>query len=250
MELVLPQLEHLHQLYLRIDALKKELSALPRHVAEIEKKLEGQKRELAAQKTALEENEKEHRRIDGEILLAKQKLERLQAQMSEAKTNDQYRAFRNEIHFATTEIRKGEDRVLDKMEEAEGLREKIKAAEESLAQEQISVAKEVEEMRGRFKGDEDALATALEDRKAAIRDVPASALRSYERAHRKLGVRAMAPIKGAVCSSCHMVIRPQLLQQLRQLGQITSCEFCGAILYDPAVLEPEAEDPAGEAGIG
>jgi hypothetical protein len=250
MDSILAQLEHLHQLDLRVAELKKELSALPRHIAEIEKRLEARKRELAGQKAALEENEKERRRLESEILLAKQKLDRLQAQMGEAKTNDQYRAFRNEIHFANNEIRKSEDRVLDKMEEAEGLRAKISAAEQSLAAEQSAVVKEIEETRGRFKGDEEALAEAFDERKTATGEISPNALRKYEHAHRKLGSRAMAEIQGSVCSSCHMVIRPQLLQQLRQLSNITSCEFCGAILYDAALVEPHAEDPAGDSGIG
>jgi uncharacterized protein len=249
MDSILIQLENLHQLDLRIGALEKELSALPRHVAEIEKKLESGKRELATQKSALEESEKERLRLESEIALGKQKLERLQAQMGEAKTNDQYRAFRNEIHFANTEIRKAEDRVLDKMEEAEGLRGKIATAEQSLAAEQTSVAAEVKEMRGRFTGDEEALAAALEQRKTAAQEIQPNALRSYERAHRKLGPRAMAEIQGQVCTSCHMVVRPQLLQQLRQLSRITSCEFCGAILFDPVLVEPGVEDPTGDAGI-
>jgi predicted nucleic acid-binding Zn-ribbon protein len=249
MDSVLAQLERLHQLDLRIGALKKELSALPRHVAEIEKKLESRKRELASQKFAFDENEKERRRLEGEIQLGKQKLERLQQQMSEAKTNDQYRAFRNEIHFANNEIRKAEDRVLDKMEEAEGLRSKIAAVESSLAAEQTSVAAEIQETRGRFKGDEEALAAALAARQTSCKEIPPNALRSYEHAHRKLGDRAMAEVNGQICTSCHMIIRPQLLQQMRQLGHITSCEFCGAILYDAVLVEPAVEDPAGDAGI-
>ena len=249
MDSVLAQLENLHRLDQRINGLKKELSALPRHIAEIEKKLESRKIELATLRKTYDESEKERRRLEGEIQVGKQKLERLQTQMSEAKTNDQYRAFRNEIHFANNEIRKAEDRVLDKMEEAEGLRGKIAAAEQSLASEQTAIAAEIQETRGRFKGDEEALAAAVEDRKTAAKEVPPNALRSYELAHRKLGVRAMAAVAGQVCTSCHMVIRPQLLQRLRQLSQITSCEFCGAILYDPATVEPAVEDPAGESGL-
>jgi len=249
MESLLGQLEHLHQLDGRIAGLKKELSALPRHIAEIEKKLETHKHELEAQKTALEAGETERRKLEGEIQIGKQKLERIQAQMSEARTNDQYRAFRNEIHFLNNEIRKAEDRVLDKMEEAEALRAKIAESEASLASEQEAVAKEIEETRGRFKGDEEALASALEKRKTLTQDIPQSALRAYEIAFRKLGGRAMAPVNGNICSSCHMVIRPQLLQQLRQTSQIISCEFCRAILYDPVVVEPPTEDPAGDSGV-
>ncbi|MCB1018410.1 MAG: hypothetical protein KDC27_00710 [Acidobacteria bacterium] len=248
MDSVLAQLEHLHQLDQKIGALRKELSALPRHIAEIEKKLEARKRDLAAQKAALEESEKERRRLEGEIAIGKQKLERLQTQMSEAKTNEQYRAFRNEIHFATNEVRKAEDHVLDKMEQAEALRGKISSAEESLATEQTAVDAEIEETRGRFKGDEDALAKALEHRKSLTGEVPAPVLRTYEHALRKLGARAMAQVNGTVCTSCHMVVRPHLLQRMRAKN-IIGCEFCGAILFEATLVEPAAEDPAGDSGV-
>lgn len=249
MESPLAQLEHLHRLDMRIAELRKELSALPRHIAEIEKKLETQKRELATHKTALQASESERRRIEGELQIGKQKLERVQVQMGEAKTNEQYRAFRNEIHFLTTEIRKAEDRVLDKMEEADGLRGKISASEAGLATEQQAVAAQIVETRGRFKGDEDALESALEHRKTLIKAIPQNTLRAYELAHRKLGAHAMAQVSGVVCGSCHMVIRPQLLQQLREHSMIIACEFCRAILYDAALVEPPAEDPAGDAGL-
>ena len=46
--------------------------------------------------------------------------------MLQAKTNEQYRAFQNEIGYCETEIRKSEDRILDLMGEAEPLEKNAK----------------------------------------------------------------------------------------------------------------------------
>ena len=59
--------------------------------------------------------------------------------MLQAKTNEQYAAFRNEIDYAETEIRKHEDRILDRMAESEPLERDVKSAEVALGKEKQQV---------------------------------------------------------------------------------------------------------------
>ena len=49
-------------------------------------------------------------------------ISKLKNQMLGAKTNEQYKAFQNEIAYAEGEIRESEDRILDLMEQSELLR--------------------------------------------------------------------------------------------------------------------------------
>ena len=62
--------------------------------------------------------------------------------MLEAKTNEVYRAFQNEIAYCETEIRKAEDRILELMGESEPLERNVKAAEQALAVERAQVERE------------------------------------------------------------------------------------------------------------
>ena len=55
--------------------------------------------------------------------------------MLEAKTNEIYRAFQNEIEFCQKEIRKPEDRILELMGESEPLEKNVKTAEAALKRE-------------------------------------------------------------------------------------------------------------------
>jgi len=231
-----------------LDHLEEEIGRLPKHVEEIEKKLEDHKAQLAAEKHALGLNERERRRLEGEVALAQEKSSRLQDQISEVKTNDQYRALRNEISFAKKEIRTAEDQIIDRMEEAEALTGKVVAAEQALAEESVGVAKEVAEVEKVVQGDREKLAAARIEREQVAAQVPQRLLRAYERVRRKLKDRAVSAAVAGRCSSCNMVLRQQLLQQLRRSSNedVITCEFCGCILYDPTLEDVPVQDPVSE----
>ena len=79
------------------------------NIALIEKALESHNRKLEADKAALTANQKDRKRLEGEIQMHQQKISKLRDQMLGAKTNEQYQAFQHEIEFCQTEIRRAED---------------------------------------------------------------------------------------------------------------------------------------------
>src|SRR6266404_8877920 len=105
----------------RLTDLTKEIASLPKHIDEIEKKLESHERKLEADRAALAANQKDRKKLEGDIQVQEQKIAKLKDQMLQAKTNEQYRAFQHEIEYCQTEIRRAEDRILDLMAESEGL---------------------------------------------------------------------------------------------------------------------------------
>ena len=170
------------------------------------------------------------------------------AQMNEARTNEQYHAFQHEIQFEQQEVRKLEDRILDKMEEAESLETNVRKAEEALKTETQKVQIEVAETQARVAEDERALIEHKARRDQLSAAVSHDALRLYEQVRRGHGGTAVAAALADRCQNCNVVFRPQFSYQVRSNENIMTCESCGLILYyDP----PGAgvEDPAGDAGI-
>src|SRR3982750_1235739 len=103
----------------RAAELRKEIAALPKHVAEIEKKLDGHIRKLESEKSAVAASQKKRKSLEDDIKTWEQKISKLKDQMTLAKTNEQYRAFQNEIEYAQTQIRGCEDQILTEMENSE-----------------------------------------------------------------------------------------------------------------------------------
>lgn len=220
----------------KIADLENEIATLPKHIAEIEKRLESHTRRLEIDRAALTANQRDRKRLEGDIQIHEQKISKLKDQMLQAKTNEQYRAFQNEISYAETEIRKAEDRILDLMEQSEPLEKDVKAAEISLKTEQQQVDAEKKLARERTAADESELAQRREERQSVAAQLPPRFYTEYERVRKKTKNTPIADATEGRCGACQITLRPQFFQDLRRGDKVMFCESCGRILtYNPAV---------------
>jgi hypothetical protein len=231
---MLPDIQHAIRLQIlddRVGALTKEIATLPKHIAEIEQKLGTHQRRLEHDKAALLANQKERKRLEGDIQGHDQKISKLKTQMMEAKNNDQYRAFQKEIDFAGQEIRKAEDRILELMADAEPLDVNVKAAEVALATEKKQVEAEKSQARERTTADQKEINTLKSERLAVVALMTPLIVSNYERIRKgRAGVGITEAIAGR-CGRCNIVLRPQFFQDLKKGETIMTCESCGRILY-------------------
>jgi uncharacterized protein len=220
----------------KIADLDREIAALPKHIAEIEKKLDAHTRRLEADRAALTANGRDRKKLEGEIEVHNQKISKLRDQMLGAKTNEQYRAFQNEIAYAEGETRKAEDKILDLMESSEPLDANVKTAEVELKKQQVYVEREKVSARERTAADQKARNEALAERKSIVDAMDPKLYAEYERIRRKTKGTAIADATGGRCDACYIALRPQFFQDLRKGDRIMFCESCSRILtYNPVV---------------
>ena len=230
----------LQELDERIDGLTREIDGLPRHIAAIQAKLAAHKQQLADSQAELADNAREHRSLEGQIDDFRQKIAKLQDQMNSAKTNEQFRAFQHEISYCNKNIDEIEERILEKMEHAEALQQGVATAEADLKVESAKVDAEVERAKARIAADRDERDRRNADREGLTVRIGSATLRTYERIRKARG-RAVAPVEGEICGSCHVRLRPKFLQDLggAENGVLT-CENCGLILYLPDVVDQDS----------
>ena len=216
----------------RVAELEKEVAALPKHLAQIEFTLEAHIRRLEADRAALAANQRDRKKLEGDVQAQEQKISKLKDQMMDAKTNEQYRAFQHEIEYCQKEIRKAEDRILDLMGESDPLEKNVKAAEESLKKEKAAVEAEKKEVQERTAADRDEIQRLQSERKQAAAALDAHLCAAYERIRRKYrnGI-AIAEAADGRCTACQIALRPQFFQDLRHDDKVMFCESCGRILY-------------------
>jgi hypothetical protein len=228
----------------RLTELTREIAALPVHIAQIEKKLTSHQRKLDADRAALAANQKERKKCETDIQSEEQKISRLKDQMLGAKTNEQYRAFQNEIDFAQNNIRKAEDRILALMSESEPLDQAVKSAEAALKTERDQVEAEKQQARDRSAVTQKAAQELQAERDGIVKQTTPAIYQRYERVRKARRGVAVAEAVDGRCSACNMTVRLQFLQELKRGDQIMSCESCTRILYyNPPV---PVEDPAGD----
>jgi predicted nucleic acid-binding Zn-ribbon protein len=227
----LKQVIRLQEIDKRLVDFAREIAALPKHVAEIERKLIARERKLEADRAALLANQKERKKCDGDIQVQQQKISKLKDQMTGAKTNDQFRAFQNEIDFCAKEIRKSEDRILELMGESEALDKNVKAADAALATEKALVEAEKEQARERTAVDQKASQELSTERAVIVAGIKPATYQRYERARKARKGIAVAEVVGGRCSVCNITLRLQYIQDLKKSEEIMVCESCQRILY-------------------
>ena len=93
----LQNLIDLQEVDLQAAALKAEVAALPKHVAEIEAKLAGSQKKVQIAQAGMKADEASRRRYESEIQDQQQKIRKYRDQSLNVKTNPEYRALLNEI---------------------------------------------------------------------------------------------------------------------------------------------------------
>jgi uncharacterized protein len=232
----------------RIRVLEDEVASLPKHIAAIEKTLESHNRRVEADKAALTANQRERKQLEGDIQTQEQKISKLRDQMLQAKTNEQYAAFKHEIDYCEAEIRKCEDKILDRMAESEPLDQSLKKAQAALEQEKQQVEAEKKVARERTAEDKRQLDELKKQRAELVAGMSPEIYREYERLRRSRKGRAVAEEFEGRCSACNMALRLQFFQELRRLDRVMYCESCGRILsYTPPPVEIDEVGPAAES---
>jgi len=225
------QVTRLQSVDLKIAELEREIATLPKHIAHIEKALDSHLRRLEADRAALAANQKERKQLEDDIKVENQKISKLRDQMLGAKTNEQYRAFQNEIGFCEQAIRTAEDRTLDLMSESEPLDANVKKAEAALKEEKEQVEGEKTRARERTAVDQKQLEQFKAERKGLVTGLKPQVYSAYERIRKKWHGVAVAEATDGRCSQCQIVLRPQFFQDLRNSDQLMFCESCGRMLY-------------------
>jgi predicted nucleic acid-binding Zn-ribbon protein len=204
---------------------------LPRRRSDAAAALAEEKARLAAAREAVESCQKARRKYESELQDLEAKRSKYKGQLMDVKTNKEYTAMLHEIEGVEREIRAREDLVLAEMERAEGLAAEVKREEQA-----FRTADEQAQARGREMDEEERRLAAEADRLAAERDVvaaevPTAMLELFQRVARVRGTAVSEATKDAMCSQCHVKLRPQMFVDLKRGEEIFQCPQCNRILY-------------------
>jgi predicted nucleic acid-binding Zn-ribbon protein len=238
-------LEHVIALQ-RLDSAEQDaarrLADEPEREKSFVERLETARERLASAKKQLADNQEARRAIEKEVAVHQGRLSKFRETAMAVKTNQEYHAVQKEITYAQSEIKALEEKVLERMIEADELTATVKRAETALAGEQKSV-----EADRRAMATENAELTALrarvaEERSAVVSGMDKRVLAIFEVVARRRHGIAVAEARDGICTICHVRLRPQVFNSVRRNTEIIQCDTCQRILYFVPPPAPTTEN--------
>ena len=238
------QIIQLQNLDTEIRSAELVLEGIPRLTEEIDRKIQACSKVVADAKDKLAQNQKKRRDLETEVKDIKVQIGKYKRQLNEVKTNKEYTVLLKEIEEAQHAIDTFEEAIIAEMLAADDIEEEIQAALRKQAREEESLTKEKLVLNEKMKETEARKAKLQREREDLLPGIPPDQRRLYETIYQKKGGIALSPVRGDFCAMCHMRIRPQMLNEIRDKAVMILCENCGRILYWPTKAEAAKAESA------
>jgi predicted nucleic acid-binding Zn-ribbon protein len=249
---MLPDLESLIQLQ-ELDStaerLRRRMADLPAAQAVLEERLAQLSDAVTDVKERMAASQAARREIEKDLAAVQGRLSKYKEQLMEVKTNKEYHAMQTEIGTAEDLVRRQEDRLLERMEEAETHASELKAAEAALS----SGRTEIDSNRRQLDADkaeiERELSETTTERAGLASRVSGPALALFESVSKHRRGLAMSEARDGLCTQCHVRLRPQVYNEVRRNDGLMQCESCSRILYfvppsqQSVIAPPDVSDP-------
>jgi len=193
---------------------------------------------LDAQRILVENATDSHMRLQTEIKdieldveLSREKINRYKKQQMEVKDNESYRALDNEIRGLTRHIRRQEDGQIEIMEKGETAKADLDVHKAELDRQIQEVGSEEAGLDAREVKLTAQINTHREDISALREGIDEDWLDRYDRTFAHKGDVALVTSNGGTCGGCNMKIPPALVIDSKTEDNITTCNYCGRMLY-------------------
>jgi uncharacterized protein len=228
----LQRLIKLQQLESTIADARATIATHPQRLADADARLNESKQAVETAKSRLKDNQEARRNLEKDAAIYQGRLTKFKDQLSLVKTNKEYQAMQHEIATAQSDLGAVEEKVLERMLEADTIAADLKRAEAALATRQKEIDAEKKELTEELASVETSLKEASEARAELVKGLDARLMAIFEQVARvRKGVAISTATRDGLCSACHVRLRPFVFQQIRQNDAIIQCESCQRILY-------------------
>lgn len=228
----LERLIKLQHLDTTIHDARQTIATHPQRLAGVEARLTEAQAAVEAARQRLKTSQDTRRTLEKDAAVYQSRLTKFKDQLASVKTNREYTAMQHEIATAQNDLGAAEEKVLERMMEADVMTADLKQAEGALTAERTNVETEKKELNDDLAATQASLAKALESRASLIKELEPRLVALFEQvAKARRGVALCSATRDGLCSVCHVRLRPPVFQQVRHNDTIVQCESCQRILY-------------------
>jgi predicted nucleic acid-binding Zn-ribbon protein len=221
------------------------LESIPPLIESIDKKIAESIELAAAAKDKMARSQKKRRELEAEMKDLKTQIGKYKRQTNEVKNNKEYAALLKEIEESERKVDSLEEAFISEMLLEDDIQKEIRAANQKLAEAQDKLTLEKEQVFLKKQEAEAKVALLESQKERLLPELPKEQVALYHRLLKNKGGDALSPVTDDYCSICHMRVRPQVLNELKEAKTVILCENCGRILYWKDKPEDQAAAESG-----
>lgn len=230
MKEILQGIYHIQKLDDQIRSNQEQLDQVPKEIAKLQEYLRESKGRLDEVIKQQAEQSKQRKTLEQEVEQTVANIKKHQTQLLAVKTNKEYSTMLHEIEMEKKKISDLEEQILLIMESLDKLvllekeeRKALQIVERDSLEKQKSIEQEGREAE-----------TKTEELKKAkqnlLANLPKDILSLYDKIGRARNGTAAVAVKNGACGGCYGNLPTQLLNRIKDMDRIITCENCGRIL--------------------
>ena len=247
MEIDFEKLIQLQQLDADIRQTTLFLDSISPQIENIDKKIEASSQVAVAAKDKMTASQKRRRELEADVKDIKSQVAKYKRQLNEVKTNKEYTALLKEIEESQKKVDRLEEEFIAEMLVEDDIQKEIREANQKFAAAKEKYSLEKDALFQKKREMEEKSQRLNRIREELLPQIPPDQVNLYLKIFRNKGGIALSPVKDDFCALCHMRVRPQVLNELRDTRKLILCENCGRILYWKKEKKAESETEEAEA---
>lgn len=206
------------------DSIPQQIEQQKQLIAQLKTDAEGRKKTLQQLQMKRKEKELELDTKEGQI-------KKHTNELNSVKANDAYRALLIEIESARQDKSALESEILEIMEAVDTESATLKSGEADLKKREGEIQAVIASLEAEMNSVKGQLEAQLRERNEYATQVPSDALHNYEYVRESRQGLAIVAIEGESCGGCHMVLRPQVINEVIKGQEVVMCDSCSRILF-------------------
>ncbi len=207
------------------------LNGVPSNLKGIDKNIEDCFQIVTNANDKLTTNQKKRRDLESKVLDTRTLVSKYKRQLSDVRTNKEYTSLLHEISETEKEGDSLEEDIISEMLRADDIEEEIKSATKKAAAAKKNLTKQKASLLNKKAEQDEMKANLLVEKENLLPNISSDQIKIYNKISIINNGISLSLVTGDFCSMCHMRIRPQVLNELKEEISIILCENCGRILH-------------------
>ena len=234
----LKSLLKIQELALEIQAAKLVVDGAPAKIDDAENRFRERNAEYVEIKERYDAIDADRRARSLELGALEESRQHYQDSLMQVKNQREYAAALKEIDSVKARIGEHDEAILKSMEEVETLKSDLEARAAHIEAERAIVERERAEVEAAVAEARSRIERGAAQRAEIESGLPAALVVNVKRVEESRKGIFLVRVERESCSACHVRLRPQVYQEIRQATRIHACGNCRRYLYTEGLIAP------------